>query len=115
MPMIGRAWKTSSQTTTKWEQTGWRSTTITLAVHPWYGEDVAVLQSFGDRAVVVEREDGDRRIIPVFWTSLAPLVSCGLSDGRTIRVSLQAALELSRWVSTRRDGKTGSNHDFDFL
>jgi hypothetical protein len=56
---------------------------------------------------VVEREDGDRRIIPAYWTSLAPLVSCGLSDGRTIRVSPQAALDLSRWVSTRRDEKNG--------
>src|SRR2546426_10984556 len=104
---IACVWKSSSQTTAKWEQTGWRSTTIVLAVHPWHGEEVAVLQSFGDRAVVIEREDGDRRIIPVFWTSLAPLVSCRLSDGRTIRVSTQAALELSRWVSIRRDGKKG--------
>src|SRR5438093_12922798 len=96
MPTIGRDWKTSSQTTTKWGQTGWRSTTIVLAVHPWHGEEVAVLQSFGDRAVVAEREDGDRRIIPVFWTSLAPLISCGLPDGRTIRVSPQAALASSR-------------------
>ncbi|MGH2396103.1 MAG: hypothetical protein ACRDFW_03765, partial [bacterium] len=108
LPMTECGWKTSTQTTTKWGQTGWRSTMITLAVHPWHGESVAVLQSFGDRAVVVEREDGDRRIIPVFWTSLAPLVSCRLSDGRTIRISPQTAIELSRWVSTRRDGKTGS-------
>jgi hypothetical protein len=106
-PVIGCAWKTSSQTTTKWGQTGWRSTTIVLAVHPWHGENVAVLQSFGDRAVWVEREDGDRRIIPVSWTSLVPLVSSRLSDGRTIRISPQAAVDLSRWVSCRFDGKSG--------
>jgi hypothetical protein len=52
-----------------------------------YGESVVVVQNFGDRAVVVEREDGDRRIIPVLWTSLAPLVSWQLSDGRTIRIA----------------------------
>src|SRR5438876_6906760 len=75
------AWKTSSQTTTKWGQTGWRSTMIVLAVHPWHGEDVTVLQRFGDRALLVERENGDRRIIPVSWTSLVPLVSTRLSDG----------------------------------
>ena len=78
-----------------------------MDVHPWYGEDVALLQSFGDRAVVVEREDGDRRIIPVYWTSLAPLASCRLSDGRTVRISPQAAVNLSRWVSGRVDGKHG--------
>ena len=76
-------------------------------MHPWHGEDVAVLQSFGDRAVVVERENGDRRIIPVSWTSLIPLVSSRLSDGRTIRISPQAAIDLSRWVSSRLDRKRG--------
>jgi hypothetical protein len=99
-------WKTSSQTT-KQGHTGWRSTRIVLAVHPWYSEDVAVLQSYGDRAVVVEREEGDRRIIPVSWTSLIPLVSCQLSDGRTIRISPQSAIDLSRWVSHRLDWKHG--------
>jgi len=99
--------KTSNQTTTQWEQTGWRSTTITLAVHPWYGENVAVLQSFGNSAVWVEREDGDRRIIPIFWTSLVPAASSALCDGRTIRISPQAAIDLSRWVSSRLDGKHG--------
>jgi hypothetical protein len=108
LPETVSDWKTSSQTTTKWDQTGWRSTTITLAVHPWHGESVAVLQCFGDRAVVVEREDGDRRIIPVFWTSLAPLISPQLSDGRTIRISPQSAIDLSRWVSSRLDRKRGS-------
>ena len=100
-------WKTSSQTTSTSGQTGWRSTIITLAVHPWYGENVAVLQSFGDRAVWVEREDGDRRIIPLSWTSLVPEVSSRLSDGRTIRIAPQAAFELSRWVSIRLDRKNG--------
>jgi len=80
---------------------------IVLAVHPWYGEDVAVLQSFGDRAVLVERENRDRRIIPVSWTSLVPLVSSRLSDGRTIRISPQTAIDLSRWVSSRLDWKHG--------
>jgi hypothetical protein len=105
--MIECGWKTSSQTTTKQGQTGWRSTRIVLAVHPWHGEDVTVLQSFGDRAVVVEHENGDRRIIPVSWTSLVPLVSIRFSDGRTIRISSQAAIDLSRWVSSRLDWKRG--------
>ena len=80
---------------------------IVLAVHPWRREEVAVLQSFGDRAVWVERENGDRRIIPVSWTSLVPFVSSQLSDGRTIRISPQAAIDLSRWVSSRLDQKGG--------
>jgi hypothetical protein len=99
--------KTSNQTTHKLGQIGWRSTKIVLDVHPWYGEDVAVLQNYGDRAVVVEREHEDRRIIPVSWTSLVPLVSCWLSDGRPIRISPQAAIDLSRWVSSRLDRKGG--------
>ena len=103
----GINWKTSSQTTYKQGQTGWRSATITFAVHPWHGENVTVLQSYGDRAVVVERENGDRRIIPVSWTSLVPLVSCRVSDGRTIRITPQAAIELSRWVSIKLDSKHG--------
>ena len=80
---------------------------IVLAVHPWHREEVAVLQSFGDRAVWVERENGDRRIIPLSWTSLFPFVSSRLSDGRTIRISPQAAIDLSRWVSSRLDQKGG--------
>jgi len=80
---------------------------IVLAVHPWYGENVVVWQSFGDRAVWVERENGDRRIVPVSWTSLIPFVSSRLSDGRTIRISPQAAIDLSRWVSSRLDRKGG--------
>jgi hypothetical protein len=78
-----------------------------LAVHPWHGEDVAVLQNSGDRAVVVERENGDRRIVPVSWTSLIPFVMCRLSDGGTIRISPQAAIDLSRWVSSKLDRKRG--------
>jgi hypothetical protein len=78
-----------------------------LAVHPWHGEDVVVLQNYGDSAVVIEHEDGDRRTIPVSWTSLVPLVSNRLSDGRAIRISPQAAFDLSRWVSSRLEWKHG--------
>jgi hypothetical protein len=99
--------KTSSQTTHKQDHKGWRTTKIVLAVHPWHGEDVALLQNYGDRAVVVEHEHGDRRIIPVSWASLIPLVSCRLSDGRIIRISSQSAIDLSRWVSGRLDRKVG--------
>jgi hypothetical protein len=50
-----------------------------------------MLQSYGDRAVSVERQDGERRIIPVSWTSLVPLVSSRLSDGKIICIPPQAA------------------------
>jgi hypothetical protein len=79
-----------------------------FAVHPWHGENVVVLQNYGDRAVVVERENGDRRIIPVSWTSLVPVVSCRMSDGRQIRITPQAAIDLSHWVSIRLNLKQGS-------
>jgi hypothetical protein len=97
---------TSSQTTHKPGQIGWRSAKIVLAVHPWYGEDVAQMQNHGERAVVVEREH-DRRIIPVSWTSLIPLVTCQLSYGRPIRISPQAAIDLSHWVSSGLNRNSG--------
>ena len=105
---IASAWKTSSQTATTWGRTGWRTATITLAVHAWHGETVAVLHGYGDRAVWVERDGGDRRIIPVSWTSLIPRASHRLADGGTIRICPQAALELSRWVSARLNAVRGA-------
>ena len=82
--------------------------TITLAVHAWHGETVAVLHGYGDRAVWVERDGGDRRVIPVSWTSLIPRASHRLADGGTIRICPQAALELSRWVSARLNAVRGA-------
>ena len=79
--------------------------TITLAVYPWHGEVVDVLGGYGDRAVWVERDDGDRRIIPISWTSLVPRATTRLEGVGAIRLCPQAALELSRWVSVRRDGQ----------
>jgi hypothetical protein len=72
-------------------------------VHIWHGETVAVLHGFGPDAVWVERDDGDRRIIPATWTSLIPRAPCRLRDGRSMRLSPDAALELARWASARRD------------
>jgi len=95
--------RSSTQTATtpgrRWPPTA----TITLAIHAWHGETVAVLQGYGTEAVWVERDDGDRRVIPVTWTSLIPRVPCRLRDGRSVRLSTDAALELARWTSARRD------------
>lgn len=77
-------------------------TTITLSVHPWFGETVSVLRGHGQDAVWVEREDGDLRIIPASWTALVPRTKLVGSDGYSGHLSLDASLELSKWVLARR-------------
>jgi len=75
---------------------------ITLSVHPWCGETVAVVRRFGDDALVVERNDRERRIIPVSWTSLVPRLVCRLGNGTQVRIGPEVALDLTRWVEARR-------------
>jgi hypothetical protein len=61
-----------------------------------------VLGAYGAGGVWVEREDGDRRMVPVSWTSLIPRVPCRLGDGREVRLSPEAVALLARWVECRR-------------
>jgi hypothetical protein len=56
----------------------------------------------GSDAVWVEHDEGDLRIIPVSWTSLRPRVTLPGIDGREIRLALETALELAKWVAARR-------------
>ena len=74
---------------------------ITLAVHPWHGEAVEVLRHHGSSVVCIRRDNGERRLVPESWTSLVPRVLLQLSDGRTIRIGPETALELTRWVAAR--------------
>jgi hypothetical protein len=64
---------------------------------------VEVLRGHGSSGVWIERANGDRRLVPESWTSLVPRVPCQLSDGRTIRIGPETALELVRWVAARLD------------
>ena len=95
---------TSEQTTKTRTKTSCRTTIITLAVHPWWGESVSVLRIYGRSAVWVEREDGDVRIVPISWTALVPRLDVAGTDGRKGRLSPGAALALSRWIEARREG-----------
>jgi len=78
------------------------TTAITLTVHPWCGELVSVVRGHGEDAVWVEREDGDLRIVPACWTALVPRVRLVGPNGQSGRLSLEASLELSRWVLARK-------------
>ncbi len=101
---IAAASRDSNQTTRSLGRIRLRSAaTITLAVHPWYGEAVEVLRSYGSDGVFVERANGERRAVPESWTSLVPRVPCQLSDGQTIRLAPESALDLARWVAARLD------------
>jgi hypothetical protein len=77
------------------------TTTITLTVHPWFGESVSVVRGHGEAAVWVEREDGDLRIIPACWTALVPRAHLVEADGNG-RLCAEAALALSKWVLARK-------------
>lgn len=97
-------WRDSNQTTRSLGRIRLRSAaTITLAVHPWYGEAVEVLRTHGSDGVFVERANGEQRAVPESWTSLVPRVPCQLSDGQTIRLAPESALDLARWVAARLD------------
>ena len=101
---IENEWRGSSQTTTSLGRLRWRSSaTITLVVHPWRGEAVEVLRRHGSSGIYIERANGERRLIPESWTSLVPHVPCQLSNGQTIRLGPENALELARWVAARLD------------
>ena len=98
----GTDWRDTHHTTTTNDREPWRSTaTITLAVHPWHGETVGVLSTWGNDGAYIERENGTRRIVPASWTSLVPRVDCRLADGRAVRLGPETALELVRWVAAR--------------
>jgi hypothetical protein len=64
---------------------------------------VEVLRSHGSSGVWIERANGERRLIPKSWTSLVPHVPCQLSNGQTIRLGPENALELATWVAARLD------------
>jgi len=76
-------------------------------VHPWFGETVHVIRPHGRTAVFVERDDGDKRLIPVAWTDLRPRPEPLQVRGRSVRLAPAAARELSAWVAERSPRSTG--------
>ena len=75
---------------------------ITLGVHPWYGRDVAVLASFGDR-VRTELPDGRPCYLPLAWTDWRPRPEPLVWQGRPVRLAPEALLALAGWIRGRVD------------
>ena len=75
---------------------------ITLTVHPWHGERVAVLRQHGANTIVIEREGGEQHIIPVRWTDLRPSAEPAELGGHPVFLTPNIARELCAWVAARR-------------
>jgi hypothetical protein len=73
---------------------------ITLGVHPWYGRDVAVLASFGDR-VRAELPDGRPCYLPLAWTNWRPRPEPLAWHDRPVRLAPEALLALAAWIRGR--------------
>jgi len=85
--------------------TSWSRARITLAVHPRFGEEVAVQWSYGARAVLVETNQHLRLIVPLAWTDLKPRLLPAEHRGRPVYLLSEALLQLAAWVQARASGK----------
>jgi hypothetical protein len=87
---------------------------VTLAVHPRFGEEVAV-SPHGRHTVWAETLDGRHSLLPLQWTTLHPRAEPLSKGGRAVRLSSEALCELSIWVVARlpvaqpRDGEEFAN------
>ena len=79
---------------------------MTLAVHPLFGQELAVRSSYGPDAVWVETTDGKLRLLPLAWTSLVPRRESLEIDGQVVRLAPEALLDLAAWVAARAERAT---------
>jgi hypothetical protein len=83
---------------------------VTLAVHPRFGEEVAV-SPHGRHTVWAEAQDNRYSLLPLQWTTLHPRSEPLSRGGRAVRLSPEGLRELSIWVVARlpvaqpRDGE----------
>jgi hypothetical protein len=68
--------------------------TITLRVHPRYGQEVAVLRTHGPGALWVETADGEHTIMPAAWTDWRPRAALPELGGRMVLLVPEAMKEL---------------------
>ena len=86
---------------------------VTLAVHPRFGEELAVRRTYGRSAVWVETPEERLFEVPRAWTTLCPRAAPLAAQGRPVRLAPDALRELAGWVAARtadaeaRDGKNG--------
>ena len=90
----------SKHTTERSGRKTYQTLRITLGVHPWYGRDVVVLGSFGDR-VRAELPDGRPCYLPLSWTDDRPRLEPLASQGRPVRLAPVALLALATWIGGR--------------
>jgi hypothetical protein len=83
--------------------------TITLRIHPRYGQQVAVLQTHGRDALWVETPDGEHRIVPAAWTDWRPRAGLPEIGGRMVLLVPEAMKELAAYVAARRDASRGGD------
>ena len=101
----------SKQKARKSTRTGCSRTVLSLAVHPWHGEDVRIVRDCSVGTVWIERElekdgaVGEVRIVPRTWTSLVPRAAPLLVDGKPVRLDPEAVLELARWIAAQASGE----------
>ena len=75
---------------------------MTLAVHPLFGQDLAIRSVHGQDGVRVETADGKLRLLPVAWTSLRPHGEPLEHKGQAVLLAPEALIELTAWVKARR-------------
>jgi hypothetical protein len=83
--------------------------TITLRVHPRYGQEVAVLRTHGPGALWVETADGEHTIMPAAWTDWRPRAALPEIGGRMVLLVPEAMKELAAYVAARRDAWRGDD------
>jgi hypothetical protein len=77
---------------------------VTLAVHPWFGEELSVVSVYGRQAVCAETAEGQLRLLPVAWTTLRPRAAPLVVGRRPVRLAPEGLRELALWLAARPHG-----------
>lgn len=87
--------------------------TITLRVHPLFGQPILVLRRYGPDAVWAELQDGRLTILPIQWTSLRPRPKPLRYQGRPVRLAPEAVRALAGWVTARLEERATARRALD--
>jgi hypothetical protein len=71
------------------------SAKVALAVHPRFGEEVAVVSAYGRNGVRVETFDEQLMFLPLAWTTLRPRAEPLVLKGRAVLLGPEALRELA--------------------
>lgn len=95
---VSRRTKQTAATTTS----GCSKATITLRVHPRYGQEVRILRAYGPDALWVEVQDGEHTVLPVAWTDWYPRTKLPEVGNRAVRIAPEAAKSLAAYAAAHR-------------